>query len=78
VLERGYVGLFDIAVAPALRGRGLGTQSVQQLMKWGQANRAEHAYLQVMRSNTAAIRLYSGLGFSEAYPYWYRVLPARR
>jgi ribosomal protein S18 acetylase RimI-like enzyme len=78
VLERGYVGLFDIAVAPALRGRGLGTQSVRQLLKWGQANGAEHAYLQVMRSNTAAIRLYSRLGFSEAYPYWYRILPAGR
>jgi ribosomal protein S18 acetylase RimI-like enzyme len=74
VLERGYLGLFDIAVEAALRGRGLGTQCVSQLLRWGQTNGAQHAYLQVMHSNTAAVRLYARLGFSEAYSYWYRVL----
>jgi N-acetylglutamate synthase len=78
VLERGYLGLFDIVVATALRGRGLGTEGVSQLLSWGQTNGAQHAYLQVMRSNTAALRLYSRLGFSEAYPYWYRVAPIAR
>jgi ribosomal protein S18 acetylase RimI-like enzyme len=74
VLERGYLGLFDIAVAAALRGRGLGTQCVSQLLRWGQMNGAQHAYLQVMQRNTAAVRLYARLGFTEAYSYWYRIL----
>ena len=35
VVERGYVGLYDIVVAPDLRGIGLGRRIVTSLMAWG-------------------------------------------
>ena len=73
VVERGYSGLFDINTAPQWRGQGLGTQMVASLLGWGRNNGATYAYLQVMRNNRAALRLYAKLGFAEAYGYWYRV-----
>ncbi|MCC6627233.1 MAG: GNAT family N-acetyltransferase [Chloroflexi bacterium] len=74
VLERGHVGLFDIVVAPERRGQGLGRRVVATLLAWGRAGGAHTAYLQVMRDNTTALRLYAGLGFREHHGYWYRVL----
>ena len=76
VAERGYVGLFDINTAPQWRGQGLGTHLVTSLLAWGRNNGATRAYLQVMRNNPAALRLYAKLGFEEVYGYWYRVKSA--
>jgi ribosomal protein S18 acetylase RimI-like enzyme len=76
VAEGGWVGLFDIVVAPGRRGQGVGTRLVQRLIRWGQEQGgARHAYLQVMQENETALRLYRRLGFTEAYSYWYRVRP---
>ena len=73
VLERGHIGLFDIVVAPARRGQGLGRTLVDALLAWGQDGGAHTAYLSVMRDNAVALRLYAGRGFREQYGYWYRV-----
>jgi RimJ/RimL family protein N-acetyltransferase len=75
VLERGYIGLYDIITSPEHRNRGLGTRVVTQLLAWGQANGAQQAYLQVMNDNVGAQRLYAKFGFKEIYQYWYRVKP---
>lgn len=75
VVERGYVGLFDIVTAPHMRRQGIGTHLIEQLLEWGRANGAKTAYLQVMHTNEAALRLYAALGFRDAYSYWYRVQP---
>jgi ribosomal protein S18 acetylase RimI-like enzyme len=72
VAERGVVGLFDIVVRPAFRGRGLGRRLAQALMAWGGEGGARTAYLQVGDDNSVARRLYESLGFRAAYPYHYR------
>jgi N-acetylglutamate synthase len=75
VVERGFVGLFDIVVVPEARGRGLGRALTLAIMNWGRDSGAEHAYLAVRRANAVALDLYANLGFSEAYGYHYRVPP---
>ena len=73
VLERGMVGLYDIAVAPGHRGSGHGRALVMALLHWGAAAGAMSAYLQVRAQNAPALRLYESLGFGPAYGYHYRV-----
>lgn len=73
VAERGYVGLYDIVVAPNLRGLGLGRRLVTSLMAWGAAQGAGRAYLQMRESNEVAGSLYRSLGFEVAYRYTHRV-----
>jgi ribosomal protein S18 acetylase RimI-like enzyme len=73
VAQDGYVGFYDIVTDPRYRRRGLGEQLMAGLMRWGQAQGATTAYLQVMMNNPPALALYAKLGFDEAYRYWYRV-----
>jgi GNAT superfamily N-acetyltransferase len=73
VVDKNYVGLFDILTDPAHRRQGLGTRISANMLRWGKANGAKTAYLQVMDVNKPALRLYENLGFDEAYKYWYRV-----
>lgn len=75
VVERGYVGLYDIVVAPDLRGIGLGRRVVTCLMDWGRREGAHTAYLQVREENAIARSLYGALGFRSAYRYRHRVMP---
>ncbi|SCY28712.1 GNAT family N-acetyltransferase [Microvirga guangxiensis] len=77
VVERGYVGLYDIVVAPDLRGIGLGRRVVSSLMAWGCGQGAHSAYLQVREENEVAHSLYRALGFEIAYGYRHRVMPGR-
>ncbi len=72
VIERGWLGIYDVMVEPTMRGKGYGRQTMLHLMAWGTAQGAAHAYLQVMANNAPALQLYKGLGFKNAYSYWYR------
>jgi ribosomal protein S18 acetylase RimI-like enzyme len=72
VCQQQFVGLYDIVTHPNFRGQGYGTQIVQSILAWGQAQGAPTAYLQVMLNNPPALRLYARLGFNELYQYWYR------
>ena len=74
VAERGFVGLYDLVVAPDLRGLGLGRQLVLNLMAWGRAQGASQAYLQMRAENEVAHALYLSLGFREAYRYAHRFM----
>jgi N-acetylglutamate synthase len=71
VLERGWIGLYDIVTVPEHRRQGVGRQLLLHLLRWGKARGAENAYLQVMTNNDPALRLYGELGFHEQYQYWY-------
>jgi ribosomal protein S18 acetylase RimI-like enzyme len=73
VTERGFTGLYDIVVAPDLRGLGLGRQVVRSLIGWGRGLGAHTAYLQVREENEVARSLYGSLGFADAYRYTHRV-----
>jgi N-acetylglutamate synthase len=75
VYERGMVGLFDIVVTPDARGRGVGRALTEAILGWGKDSGAQRAYLNVRRANDVAMKLYSSLGFSEAYTYHYRIPP---
>lgn len=75
VLEDGYFGLFDIVTAPTWRRRGYGTQLVGGMLDWARRQGGLYAYLQVVGTNTPALRVYRAHGFSEAYRYWYRTAP---
>lgn len=74
VVERGWLGVFDVVTAVSHRNKGYGTELMQSLLAWGKDCGADFAYLQVMTNNPAALNLYAKLGFTEQYQYWYRVL----
>lgn len=68
-----YVGLFDIVVREDARRRGFGYALVSDLLRRARSDGATTGYLQVMANNAPAIQLYTGLGFGDVYPYWYRM-----
>ena len=71
VVEGPHMGLFDIATDQSQRRMGYGRSLVQSMLAWGAMQGAAIAYLQVLERNSAAIALYQGLGFREAYRNWY-------
>jgi GNAT superfamily N-acetyltransferase len=76
VVEDGWAGVFDVAVRPDLRGRGLGRRIMAATFQEAAALGAHRSYLQVVRGNHPAEELYRKLGYALAYPYWYRVRKA--
>ncbi|MFW9788081.1 MAG: GNAT family N-acetyltransferase [Candidatus Thorarchaeota archaeon] len=74
VIEGKWLGLFNIAVHPSMRGRGVAMAINTALAKWGKQHGARSAYLQVESENIPALKLYAKLGFQSAYNYWYRKL----
>jgi len=69
----GVVGLFDIVTHPDFRRRGLAARLCAGLVTWAAEAGAHTVFLQVVESNSGAIRLYESLGFTTQYRYWYRV-----
>ncbi|MNI22071.1 ribosomal-protein-alanine N-acetyltransferase [compost metagenome] len=73
VIERDYIGIYDIITDIEYRNRGFGEQLILNLLKWGSQNGAKYSYLAVVMNNKPALKLYSKIGYSEVYRYWYRV-----
>lgn len=73
VIERGYIGLYNIVTDQQARNRGFGEQLVLNLLQWGKQNGARYSYLAVVANNHPALRLYEKVGFAEVYQYWYRM-----
>ncbi|MFC9896871.1 GNAT family N-acetyltransferase [Nocardia sp. NPDC127579] len=68
---RRWVGLSCIAVQAAHRRHGLGALVCAELIRWGHARGATHAYVQVQADNAAALALYRELGFLDHHAYRY-------
>jgi len=64
-------GLFDLAVRPEFRRRGLGSRVMSAAGAWARSQGARFAYAQVACSNTASLALNAGLGLTERYRYRY-------
>jgi ribosomal protein S18 acetylase RimI-like enzyme len=74
--EDDWVGLFNVYVEPSQRGKGIATALCSYLLEQGRQWGSARAWLAVEADNEAAVRLYRGIGFEEAYRYWYREAPA--
>jgi GNAT superfamily N-acetyltransferase len=74
VLDKGYVGIYDIFVDELYRGKGYGKAVMNNIILKAKESGANKAYLQVVVGNTVAENLYQKLGFKEIYKYWYRKL----
>ena len=69
-------GVFDVVVAEALQGNGIGTAIVAALLAGAVERGVERAYLQVTAANAPALALYRRFGFSTLYRYHYRAREA--
>jgi GNAT superfamily N-acetyltransferase len=72
VMERGFVGIFDIVVAKEYRRCGIGLDIMNGILTQAREMGAQTSYLQVVAGNTPAENMYTKLGYKEAYRYWYR------
>lgn len=61
ILDEGHIT--NIAVAGALRGRGIGKAILKEMIKRAQALNIERMTLEVRVNNTAALKLYEKYGF---------------
>lgn len=57
--------VINVAVDPAVRQQGLGSQLMEDLMSYAAEHEIQHIYLDVRESNRAAIALYSKFGFKQ-------------
>lgn len=73
VIERGFVGVFDVIVDKPRRGMGYGHDILNGILSVAKEKQVETSYLQVVAGNTVAENLYEELGYREIYSYWYRV-----
>jgi ribosomal protein S18 acetylase RimI-like enzyme len=72
VAGSGWAGLTAVHTLPAQRRRGVAQSLLGALTAWAIGQDAAQLYLQVEADNAAARKLYTGLGFAEAYRYHYR------
>jgi ribosomal protein S18 acetylase RimI-like enzyme len=73
--EDELVGLYDVYTHPQLRRQGLARALCERLLSLAISQGAKTAYLQVESDNHAARRIYSRMGFVDAYGYHYRQAP---
>jgi GNAT superfamily N-acetyltransferase len=72
--SKSWVGLAAIETAATARRRGLARLILGTLLEWAADQGAEHAMLEVLPDNEAALALYRQLGFSTAQRYHYRTV----
>ena len=78
VVEGNWLGIFNIGTRPDKRRSGAALSINHALGLWGEKQGATRVYLQVETNNNAAKHLYTKLGFTHAYTYWYRQLDSEQ
>ncbi len=58
--------VYNVAVRPELRRRGVAARLLRAVLEWGQRTGASLAFLEVREGNSAAQNLYRGCGFAVA------------
>jgi [ribosomal protein S18]-alanine N-acetyltransferase len=58
--------VYNVAVRPELRRRGVAARLLRAVLEWGQRKGASLAFLEVREGNSAAQSLYRGCGFAVA------------
>jgi ribosomal-protein-alanine N-acetyltransferase len=61
------VHLANLAVEPAVRGKGVGDALIRAVLDYGRRRSAESVYLEVRQSNSVARRFYARHGFVPTY-----------
>lgn len=72
ICDRDYVGLYAIYVAPSCRRRHYARAICCTILEEARLRGASKAYLQVVKGNANAKKLYTSLGFEDFYTYWFR------
>lgn len=72
ILDRNDLGLYAIYVSRGHRQKGYARAVCNAVIARGKALGASYTYLQVVKSNTPAINLYTSLGYHKEYMYWFR------
>ncbi len=75
MLEDDMAGVFSMATAPQMRGRGVASAILARLLTWAWEHGAAHAYLQVDAANDPALAVYRKFGFVTNYTYHYCAPP---
>ncbi len=74
VRQQDLVCFHAVVTDPEARRRGFGRALMLGMLRWARTAGATTAWLQVVKSNAPALRLYNELGFDrEIYRYHYRV-----
>lgn len=73
IMDRGHVGIYAIYVDASCRRKGFARGICSTILTEARKKGATRAYLQVVQGNTFAQKLYSSLGFTDLYTYWFRV-----
>lgn len=72
VADGAFCGVFDLAVRPEAKRRGLGARLMGAAAAWGMARGATRLWAQVAATNAASQALMARIGLREAYRYVYR------
>lgn len=72
IRDREWAGIYAIYVTPSCWNRGYARAICSTLLEEAQTLGAKKAYLQVVKRNEPAKRLYRSLGFEKFYTYWFR------
>lgn len=74
VVEREYVGILNIYINNLNRGKGYAKNIMHKILFEAKKIGATKSYLQVVKGNIPAEKLYDKFGYKEIYSYWYRKL----